>query len=224
MSTPVAEFDRGMFESPTEAEEALIAAGKARQVRDSHDQDWRLEILAEEPAQAAPEPAPVAPVARDPFESAPKPRQAVPAPQKALESPAAMPTREAKPAKAAKPVPRMPTRPAASQAEHAKALWASKRLKEKPYALLCALALHRAMGVHFGPKDKPGEFGDPLAYAVELVVRDTGIKARAVKDLMRYVVEEGFFRRLDSGKGGRGKGGSTAATYVPTVPEWWRSE
>jgi hypothetical protein len=113
--------------------------------------------------------------------------------------------------------PRVPTRRDVSQSEHRRALWTARVLKEDPYVLLAALAVHNMIGVKqtrsFGAK--------PERIAASLIATETGMSERKAKDAIGRAVELGFYRRVDSGKGGRGRRGSTAAAYLPTLPEWW---
>lgn len=123
--------------------------------------------------------------------------------------PESVPKRRERPAQ-------VPTKPC-TQSEHRKALWTSKNLKEDPLVLLAALAVHNMIGVR-----QKARFGEqPERLSASLIAAESGMSERKATAAIRVAVELGFFRRVDSGKGGRGRKGSTAAAYVPCLPTWW---
>lgn len=93
----------------------------------------------------------------------------------------------------------------------------SRKLKEMPHALLCALVLHHVMG-----RRHKKNFGAATPFANSLMMQETGLSERQVQYSMKFLVKEvKLYERVDGGKGGRGAKGKTAATYVPAVPTWW---
>ncbi|QFZ23340.1 helix-turn-helix domain-containing protein [Saccharothrix syringae] len=101
------------------------------------------------------------------------------------------------------------------QAEHMRRLRWSKVLKETPQAHHLALALHLQMGSKHGKR-----FGEtPLNVSAVLLSKLTGMSERTVKRHIPLLVESGFYRRVDTGKGGY-SGKASAAAWLPTLPDF----
>ncbi len=104
------------------------------------------------------------------------------------------------------------------QPEHRKALWTYKALKVDPYVLFVAVAVHNMIGV-----SQKTAFGSrPERISAKLISDVTGLGIVKARQSIARAVELGVYRRVDGGKGGNGRAGSTAAAYLPTLPEWWK--